>query len=84
MALRRGRAWRGRRRPVHTAFLNVPYDATYEDLFLAWIAGLSGFGLIPHATLEIPGSERRLARIVNLLRRCRYSFHDLSRVELDS
>lgn len=35
------------------------------------------------ATLELPGSRRRLERIIHLLRQCRYSFHDLSRVELD-
>src|SRR3989442_12538480 len=84
MTGRRRRAGRRRRLPTNTAFINVPYDASYESLFLALIAGLSGFGLIPHATLEIPGSGRRLNRIVGLLRRCRYSFHDLSRVELDS
>lgn len=83
-APRRRRARRQPRLPGNTAFINIPYDAAYEDLFLALVAGLSGFGLIPHATLEIPGSERRLNRIVALLRRCRYSFHDLSRVELDS
>lgn len=83
-ASRRRPARRRRRLPTNTGFLNIPYDAAYESLFLAFIAGLSGFGLIPHATLEIPGSARRLNRIVRLLRRCRYSFHDLSRVELDS
>lgn len=65
------------------AFLNVPYDADYESLYLAFIAGLCGFGLTPRATLEIPGGERRLERIIRLVRQCRYSFHDLSRVELD-
>ena len=69
--------------PHSLIFRNIPYDSKYEDLFLAFLAGLSGFALIPHATLEIPGSRRRLDRIVHLLRRCRYSFHDLSRVELD-
>ncbi len=72
------------RLPRDTAFLNVPYDSSYEDLFLAWVAGLCGFGLIPRATLEIPGSARRLDRIFKLIRRCRVSFHDLSRVELDA
>ena len=73
-----------RRRPGGTdVFLNVPYDAPYEDLYLAFISGLCGFGLTPRATLEIPGGERRLDRIFRLIRRCRYSFHDLSRVELD-
>jgi hypothetical protein len=71
------------RSPQNTAFINIPYDKEYEDLYLAFIAGLSGFGLIPHATVEIPGSERRLDRIFKLIRHCRYSFHDLSRVELD-
>jgi hypothetical protein len=83
MSARRATRRRPRRRP-DAAFLNVPYDAKHEAVFLAFLAGLSGFGLIPRTTLEIPGSERRLDRIVHLLRRCRYSFHDLSRVELDS
>lgn len=66
------------------AFLNVPYDAEYEDLYLAFIAGLVSFGLTPRATIEIPSSDRRLDRIIKLIRSCRYSFHDLSRVELDT
>lgn len=77
------RKGRGARRPLNTAFLNVPYDKKYEDLYLAFIAGLCGFGLTPRATVEIPGSERRLNRILSLIKDCRYSFHDLSRVELD-
>ena len=83
MAARRRSASRRPRRLPAAAFLNLPYDAKHEELFLAFLAGLSGFALIPHTTLEIPGSQRRLDRIVHLLRRCRYSFHDLSRVELD-
>ena len=66
-----------------SAFLNVPYDSRFEPLYLAFIAGLCGFGLIPHATVEITGSKRRLERIAGLIENCRYSFHDLSRVELD-
>ena len=65
------------------AFINLPYDRRYEATYVAFIASLSAFGLIPRATVEIPGSARRLDRIVGLLRRCRYSFHDLSRVEID-
>ena len=66
-----------------SAFLNVPYDRRYEPLYLAFIAGLSGFGLVPRATVEIASSDRRLERIVKLLRGCRYSFHDLSRIQID-
>lgn len=65
------------------AFLNIPYDEQFEPLYLAFIAGLSGFGLIPQAVLQIPESERRLVRIFSLIRRCKISFHDLSRVKLD-
>jgi hypothetical protein len=68
---------------AHDAFLNVPYDAAFADLYLAYIAGVSAFGLTPRATLEVPGGERRLDRIFRLVQTCRYSFHGLSRVELD-
>ena len=66
-----------------TVFLNIPYDRPFSPLFLAYIAGIRAFGLLPRATLEIPGSTRRLDRIIALIKSCRYSVHDLSRVELD-
>lgn len=65
------------------AFLNIPFDQEFEPLYLAFIAGVSAFGLIPQAVLQIPGSQRRLDRLMQLMGTCRYSFHDLSRVELD-
>ncbi len=68
----------------YSVFLNVPYDSAFESLYLAYIAGLSAFGLVPRATLEIPTSERRLNRIVKLIQQCAYSIHDLSRVQLDA
>lgn len=64
-------------------FLNVPYDDQFQHLYLAYITGAIAFGLVPKATLEVPGGARRLDRILELIRSCRYSFHDLSRVELD-
>jgi hypothetical protein len=63
-------------------FLNIPYNQAYNSLYVALIAGLCGLGLNPHTTLEIPGSTRRLDRIMALIRTCRYSIHDLSRVQL--
>jgi hypothetical protein len=66
-----------------SVFLNLPYDNRFRNLFLAYVAGISSFGLIPRATLEIPGSLRRLDRISSLIQSCRYSIHDLSRVQLD-
>lgn len=66
-----------------SVFLNLPYDPRFESLFLAYIAGVSAFGMAPRATLEIPGSTRRLDRIFELLSTCPQSIHDLSRVQLD-
>ena len=63
-------------------FLNIPYDAKFERLYLAYIAGIIGFRLTPHTALEIPDSTQRLDRIQYLLYRCRYSIHDLSRVQV--
>ncbi|HTV57685.1 MAG TPA: hypothetical protein VMJ93_02345 [Verrucomicrobiae bacterium] len=64
-------------------FLNIPYDKKFERLFVAYIAGITAFGLMPRATLEIRSSSRRLEKILRLIADCRFSIHDLSRVELD-
>jgi hypothetical protein len=64
-------------------FLNFPSDRQFVPLYLAYIAGVCSFGLTPRVALELPGGARRLDRIVELILGCRYSFHDLSRVELD-
>lgn len=66
-----------------SAFLNIPYDDQYANLYFAFIAGLCAFGLEPRATLEIATGERRLDRIFDLMTSCHYSFHDLSRVQVD-
>jgi len=67
-----------------SAFLCVSYDDAFHHLYLAYIAGFAAKGLTPRATLEIPGGVRRLDRILELIATCRYSFHDLSRVEVDT
>ena len=63
-------------------FLNIPYDSEFERLYLAYIVGLNHLGFVPFIASSIPGGERRLDRILALIKRCRYSIHDLSRVEL--
>jgi hypothetical protein len=63
-------------------FLNVPYDLRFKHLYIAYIVGLTELGLRPTATLAIPGGEARLDRIFELIQTCRYSVHDLSRVEM--
>lgn len=62
-------------------FLNIPYDQ--ENLYLAYIVGLTALGFVPRTTLGIPNDARRLERIFSLVQTCRYSVHDLSRIQLD-
>jgi hypothetical protein len=63
-------------------FLNIPYDRSFERLYLAYITALSAMGFLPQATLGI-GGNRRLDRIASLIESCSFSIHDLSRVQLD-
>jgi hypothetical protein len=63
-------------------FLNIPYDDEFRSLYIAYIVGLFQLDLIPHLAAEIAGGERRLNRISALIRSCRYSLHDLSRIEV--
>jgi hypothetical protein len=55
-------------RPAAEVFLNIPYDPKFERLFVAYIAGITVFGMMPRATLEIVTSSRRLDRILKLIR----------------
>jgi hypothetical protein len=66
----------------NAVFLNVPYDDEFQNLYIAYIVGLYQLGLVPHLASEIPSGDRRLNRIFDLIKSCRYSIHDLSRVEL--
>jgi hypothetical protein len=68
----------------NAVFLNIPYDEEFRSLYIAYIVGLYLLGLVPHIAAEIPGGERRLNRIFALIKSCRYSIHDLSRVELST
>ena len=67
----------------NACFLNIPYDQPFEKLYLAYIVGLTALGFAPRATLGVPRDERRLGRIFRLIQTCRYSVHDLSRIQLD-
>lgn len=66
----------------NAVFLNIPYDGEFEELYLAYIVGLCQLGFDPCIASGIPGGERRLDRVLTLIQSCRYSIHDLSRVEL--
>ena len=64
-------------------FVNVPFDAECEPLFVALVAGLTAYELVPRTVLEIPPEEDRLDRLRQLIKECGHSVHDLSRVTLD-
>jgi hypothetical protein len=69
------------RRDANAVFLNVPFDASYERQFIALIASIVAIGRTPHCVLEVADHGiGRLARIVELMRTCALSIHDLSRV----
>lgn len=65
-------------------FLNIPYDEEFRSLYIAYIVGLYQLGFTPHLASEIPGGARRLDRVLALIQSCRYSIHDLSRVEVSA
>jgi hypothetical protein len=52
---------------ARAVFLNFPYDRQFVPLCLAYITGVCSFGLVPRVALELPGGERRLDRIVELI-----------------
>ena len=63
-------------------FLNLPFDIQNEKNYLALIAGLSALGLTPRCVLEFPPTSNRLDNLAELISKCSYSVHDLSRVQL--
>ncbi len=70
-----------RARRVESVFLNIPYDHAFEELYLAYIVGLTQLGFRVHAALAIP-NQGRLATIIGLIEQSKFSVHDLSRVEV--
>jgi len=61
-------------------FLNIPYDAEYEPLFLALISTVVAARMRPRCAVELAErGEGQLGRIFSILRQCRLSIHDLSR-----
>jgi hypothetical protein len=70
-----------RKRRIESGFVNIPYDSGFEDLYLAYIVGLTQLGLKPSLTLAVP-NQGRLDTIIDLIEKSAYSIHDLSRIEL--
>ena len=65
---------------LKAVFVNVPFDTTYEPLFVTLVGTLVFLGQKPHCVLEVrEKGDGRLIRILDLMRICRMSIHDLSR-----
>jgi len=64
-----------------SVFINVPFDPSYEPILVTLVGTLVFLGKEPHCVLEVrEKGDGRLKRMVNLMRQCRLSMHDLSRV----
>jgi hypothetical protein len=69
------------RKRIESVFLNIPYDKEFEDLYVAYIVGLTQLGLHVKASLAVP-NQGRLETIIRLIEESDSSIHDLSRDEL--
>jgi hypothetical protein len=65
---------------IESVFLNIPYDKEFEDLYVAYIVGLTQLGLRVNATLAVP-NQGRLESIIGLIDGSNFSIHDLSRIK---
>ncbi|HEY6138246.1 MAG TPA: hypothetical protein VI670_10830 [Thermoanaerobaculia bacterium] len=62
-------------------FINAPFDSAYEPLFVTLIGMTTFLDYRPHCVLEVRETgEGRLQRIYDLMRTCRISLHDMSRI----
>lgn len=64
-------------------FINCPFDAQYSPLFEALLFTLLICGFQPHCALEVNDGNNRLEKIFDIMDKCKFAFHDLSRTELD-
>ena len=64
-------------------FLNVPFDKTYEPVFIGLVGALVHLGKRPTTVLDLGGSlAPRMDRLISAIRDNAFSVHDLTRVEL--
>jgi hypothetical protein len=64
-------------------FINCPYDNRYEPIFHSIIFGVLANGFSPVCAKEKTGGINRLEKILEMIEECRFSIHDISRVEYD-
>jgi len=66
----------------NSVFINCPFDSDYVPLLRAMLFTLVRCGLAPRIATERANSgEARYAKIVELQKACKFSIHDLSRMD---
>lgn len=66
----------------HSVFVNCPFDVEYRPVLEAILFCIIDCDLTPRIASErLDSGEVRLDKIVELISECRYSIHDLSRVQ---
>ena len=68
-----------------SVFLNVPFDSKYEKLRDALVFVVHACGFTARCALERDDSgEIRIDKIFDIIQKCQFGIHDLSRTTLDS
>ena len=68
----------------NSVFVNCPFDSEYWPLLEAITFAVYECGFHPRCTLEVDDSSQvRMEKITGIIRTCRLSIHDISRVEAD-
>ena len=68
------------RRIPPAAYLNCPFQPSYEGKLVALVSGLVCLGIKPHIIPQDTRSRWRLNKIKSLAKSCQFSLHDLSPV----
>ena len=65
-----------------SVFINCPFDEEYKLLLRPMLFTLVYAGLVPRLASEKSDSlEQRIEKILRLIKECKYSIHDLSRLK---
>ncbi len=65
-------------------FINCPFDDQYQPLFYAIVFAVNDMGFRSRcAKDESNAGKGRIEKIQDLIAQCKYSIHDISRVDLD-
>lgn len=68
----------------NSVFINCPFDREYWPLLEAITFAVYDCGFYPRCALEVDDSSQvRIEKITTMIRGCRLSIHDISRIETD-